>query len=256
VNRLKRGKSALIAFALVFFLVASLFCSPEVGPSFNLYDLTIDPDEVLYGSPVTVSVVVGNAGDESGEYEIVLMVDGTPRETKGIMLAASTSETVSFELNEDVGIHNVAIAGLTGTFDVKPEPVVEPEPEPEPVPQFLTITTSWLPQADTGEAYECKLEASGGSPPYTWKWDMPKTVESVIHQYGPKGLDPSFDVNARWSGISLKPDGTIYGKLVLAAQVPSNVTAYRLEKQVVITVKDSEGDSASKQFAFTFSYVR
>jgi hypothetical protein len=68
-------------------------------------------------------------------------------------------------------------------------------PPPSP-PSALTVATASLPKAVTGTAYNTKLQATGGTPPYTWTLALfpGQTAASVLP-----------------AGIALASDGTLSG---------------------------------------------
>jgi Putative Ig domain len=67
---------------------------------------------------------------------------------------------------------------------------------PPPPPIALAVTTATLPKAVTGTAYTTKLQATGGTPPYTWSLALfpGQTAASVLP-----------------AGIALGSDGTVSG---------------------------------------------
>jgi len=76
-------------------------------------DLTISPEEVSPGEPVTISVNVANVGSEQGSYTLWLKL------RKEITLGAKASQTVNFTVVEDTaGKHQLEIADLEGEFSV------------------------------------------------------------------------------------------------------------------------------------------
>jgi hypothetical protein len=106
---------------------------PETTPlpkpaSFSLGSFTISPNEVAIGGSVTISVNVANTGEQAGDYNLTLKVDGAVEATKDITVAGGSSQNVTFTTAKDLpGTYSVDINGLSGTFVVKEAP---PAPEP------------------------------------------------------------------------------------------------------------------------------
>jgi hypothetical protein len=138
---------------------------------FQLSKLTIDPVEVNIGKTVTISVIVTNVGDITGNYEVTLEVNDDIKETKEDTLAGGDEVTVSFGMTSDTaGEYTVNIGGLLGTFNVRtPEvpPVPTPAPEAAPAPANFTISgLSIIPgEASTSEpvAISAVVTNIGGS---------------------------------------------------------------------------------------------
>ncbi len=90
--------------------------------SFQVTRLVVEPTRVQRGSEVTVTVEVANTGGRSGEYRLVLKVDGEVREARTILLPPGGIEKVSFVLSGYApGLHKVEVAGLMGEFEVVEE---------------------------------------------------------------------------------------------------------------------------------------
>jgi len=87
--------------------------------TFELSNLTISPEVVLPGGPVTVSADITNTGDAGGSYTATLFVNGTAVETRTVTLTGGESTAVSFTLTEEEpGTYVVSVDGLTGSFRV------------------------------------------------------------------------------------------------------------------------------------------
>lgn len=93
-----------------------------------------------------------------------------------------------------------------------------PPPPPPPPPALAITTTSPLPEAIVGQPYQVTLQASGGSPPYTWSM--------------PQGLGHLPD------GISLSPSGVLSGTPTTFAP---GIAGGQFQ------VQDSKGATASAQ---------
>lgn len=103
---------------------------------FEMSDLSITPAEVEAGGEVTVSVSIANTGELSGDYDVVLSVNGVPLETRNVTIAGGDRLDVTFTVSRDsAGTYTIDVNGVTGelTFLAPPEPEPTQEPGPETV---------------------------------------------------------------------------------------------------------------------------
>lgn len=85
---------------------------------FEVVSLTV-PAEVVKGEVVTITADITNAGEVEGTYEASLKINAVEVDTKDVVVAAGDTETISFELAEDIpGMYTIDLEGLTGTFRV------------------------------------------------------------------------------------------------------------------------------------------
>jgi hypothetical protein len=99
--------------------------------------LSITPTEVYISETVNITVLVTNTGGQSGDYLVMFKINGVAEAVSEVVLDAGASEEVSFTTSEDTaGTYLVDVNGLTGTFEVKPEPLtpVIPMTPVEPTP--------------------------------------------------------------------------------------------------------------------------
>ena len=124
------------------------------GPAaFATTDLVISPTEVDIGETVTISAVVTNTGDLSGDYQVVLEIDNVAVATKDVTLDGDTSQMVTFTTTMDTaGTYAINVNGLSGTVEAKAPPVpppappvAPPAPPPPPpvVPPVLPPAVNW-----------------------------------------------------------------------------------------------------------------
>ncbi len=93
---------------------------------FTVTDLTINPLEAEVGEPILISVNVTNIGDIDGVYSANLTINNVLRENQEILIVGKESKIVEFTvLESSEGNYDVEIAGLTGTFKIKPAPPEE-----------------------------------------------------------------------------------------------------------------------------------
>lgn len=111
-------KSLLITSLLLMALIVSPACQ-KAPAEFEIASLEIAPPEVAAGETVTISAEVKNAGGSEGRYSAILTVDGVEVETKDITVALGATETVHFELVQNVvGTYILEVAGQTAEVRV------------------------------------------------------------------------------------------------------------------------------------------
>jgi len=91
---------------------------PAAGrPMIKLQNLTITPNQVKQGDPVTISAIVANSGTEHGRYSVVLRIDGVVEGITEVDLPPGTSQHSVFTVTKDApGTYYVELDGLAGTF--------------------------------------------------------------------------------------------------------------------------------------------
>lgn len=96
---------------------------PPPPARFELSNLVISPAAVLAGDTVTISVVVTNVGDLSGDYAVTLRIDGATEATQTVTVDAGASETVIFTVvRTEARAYDVEVNGLFGSFTVSAPP--------------------------------------------------------------------------------------------------------------------------------------
>jgi len=89
--------------------------------SITMSNLSISPQEANAGDTVTISTLVANNGDLSGNYTLVLKVNGKQESSQDITLGGNSSTTVKFTTSRNqAGKYEVEINGMTTTFTVRP----------------------------------------------------------------------------------------------------------------------------------------
>jgi len=89
-------------------------------PIFSVSNLTITPNQVKYGNPVTISAVVSNNGSEAGTYSVVLRINGMVENIIDLMLSPGASQATTFTVNKDGGEYYAEVDGLSGVFIIIP----------------------------------------------------------------------------------------------------------------------------------------
>ncbi len=120
--------------------------TPEPA-AFSLSSLAISPGEIAGGDSVTISVEVANTGEEAGNYEVILKIDGVVEASKEVSVAAGASQEVIFTVSKDVAkTYSVDVNGLSGTFVVRgeePTPPAPPAPPSPPAPATPAQPVNW-----------------------------------------------------------------------------------------------------------------
>ena len=109
--------------------------SPVATPAaFTVSALSISPAEVDIGGSISITVLVTNTGDLSGDYKAALEIDGVAVATEEVTLAGGASTNVTFSVTrEAAATYQVEIGGQLGQFTVTS--VIPPSP---PFPWWWT----------------------------------------------------------------------------------------------------------------------
>jgi len=89
-------------------------------PIFAVSNLTIIPNQVKAGEPVTINAIVSNNGSEAGTYSLVLRINGMVENITDLMLSPGASQTATITVIKDGGEYYAEVDGLSGTFIVIP----------------------------------------------------------------------------------------------------------------------------------------
>jgi hypothetical protein len=89
-------------------------------PIFAVNNLTITPNQVKFGNPVTISAIVSNSGSEAGTYSVVLRINGMVENIMDIMLSPGASQAATFTVNKEGGEYYAEVDGLNGVFVIIP----------------------------------------------------------------------------------------------------------------------------------------
>jgi hypothetical protein len=90
-------------------------------PIFSVSNITITPNQVKAGNPVTISAIVSNNGSEAGTYSVVLKVNGMVENIIDLMLSPGATQPTTFSVTKDIGGEYFAeVDGLSGIFIVIP----------------------------------------------------------------------------------------------------------------------------------------
>jgi hypothetical protein len=90
-------------------------------PIFSVSNLTITPNQVKAGTPVTISAIVSNNGSDAGTYSVVLRINGMVENIIDLMLSPGASQATTFTVNKEIGGEYYSeVDGLSGIFIVIP----------------------------------------------------------------------------------------------------------------------------------------
>ena len=89
-------------------------------PIFSVSNLTITPNQVKSGNPITISAIVSNNGSEAGTYSVVLRINGMVENIIDLMLSPGASQATTFTVNKDGGEYYAEVDGLSGIFIIIP----------------------------------------------------------------------------------------------------------------------------------------
>ena len=83
-------------------------------------NLTITPNQVRAGDPVTITAIASNNGSEAGTYSVVLRINGMVENIIDLMLSPGASQATTFTVTKDGGEYYTEVDGLSGVFTVIP----------------------------------------------------------------------------------------------------------------------------------------
>jgi hypothetical protein len=89
-------------------------------PIFSVSNMTITPNQVKFGNPITISAIVSNNGSEAGTYSVVLRINGMVENIIDLMLSPGASQATTFTVNKEGGEYYAEVDGLSGVFVVIP----------------------------------------------------------------------------------------------------------------------------------------
>jgi archaellum component FlaG (FlaF/FlaG flagellin family) len=94
---------------------------PYVPGTLTVGNPTVSPSQVSAGTPVTISCDVSNTGDVKAAFDVTLIINGDPLDTKTVTLDARAAATVQFVVTEKTaGTYVASInAKHNVTFTVK-----------------------------------------------------------------------------------------------------------------------------------------
>ncbi len=109
-------KVIFIFLVVVLSLTGVTACEPA---KFEVILLSVTPQEIRSGEPVTIKASISNTGGSNGIYTANLMVDGDIIETREIPIDAGDTEIAEFVVAlDDTGVHEIAMGNAVHTIEV------------------------------------------------------------------------------------------------------------------------------------------
>jgi len=118
-------KGFFILLIVILSLASLTACEPA---KFEVILLSVTPQEVKSGEPITIEATINNTGGSNGIYTANLMVDGEIIETKEIPIDAKSTKNAEFVVVlDDIGVHKIAIGNVVRSIEViiDPQSIVE-----------------------------------------------------------------------------------------------------------------------------------
>jgi hypothetical protein len=85
----------------------------------SLRYLNVNPKEASANQPVTIVTNVVNTGNEAGNYEVVLKINGHVEQTKTVGVGAQGTQPVKFTITKaQPGTYAIDVGGQTGSFTI------------------------------------------------------------------------------------------------------------------------------------------
>jgi hypothetical protein len=118
------GPAVVTAGGAVAGLPAGPGASPKIPRPLNpsnvsLQYLSITPQQTSAGQPVTITTNVVNTGDEAGNYNVTLKINGQVEEAKMVSVGPQGTQPVKFTVIKDQpGTYSVDVLGKTGSFTI------------------------------------------------------------------------------------------------------------------------------------------
>lgn len=128
----------------------------KTTPLFSVGNLTITPNQIKEGDPVTITAVVTNSGTATGQYSMVLRIGSVVENIAELTLNPGERQTATFNVTKDIaGDYQVEVDGLRGFFTVIPRlpaafTISNLSITPERVKQGETVSISAV-VSNTGE---------------------------------------------------------------------------------------------------------
>lgn len=110
-------KKVIFIFLIVILSLTSITaCEPA---KFEVILLSVTPQEVKSGEPITIEASISNTGGSNGIYTANLMVDGEIIETRDIPIDATDTKTAQYVIVlDDIGVHKIAIGNAVRSIEV------------------------------------------------------------------------------------------------------------------------------------------
>jgi hypothetical protein len=88
-------------------------------PQMSVQYLSVNPQQATANQPVTISTNVVNTGDQGGNLNIALKINGQVEQTRMVSVGPQASQPVKFTITKsEPGTYSVDIGGQTGSFTI------------------------------------------------------------------------------------------------------------------------------------------
>lgn len=115
-SRVEMKKVIFIFLIVILSLTSITACEPA---KFEVILLSVTPQEVKSGEPITIEASISNTGGSNGIYTANLMVDGEIIETRDIPIDATDTKTAQYVIVlDDIGVHKIAIGNAVRSIEV------------------------------------------------------------------------------------------------------------------------------------------
>jgi len=92
---------------------------PLNPPQWSIQFLNISPQQASANQPVTITTNVVNTGDEAGNYNVALKINGQLEQSRMVSVGAHGTQPVKFTVTRaEPGTYDVDILGKTGSFTI------------------------------------------------------------------------------------------------------------------------------------------
>jgi hypothetical protein len=98
-------------------------------PTMSVQFVSVNPQQATANQPVTISTNVVNTGDQGGNMNVALKINGQVEQTKMVAVGPKASQPIKFTITRaQPGTYSIDIGGQTGSFTIpdtssKPAPV-------------------------------------------------------------------------------------------------------------------------------------
>jgi uncharacterized protein (DUF58 family) len=92
----------------------------RIAAEFEVSDLTITPERVKQGQPISIGFVVTNIGERPGVYQATLMIKNIPEVSEEIQMEEGETKQITFNIIKDTaGFYPVSLEHMSGRFVVE-----------------------------------------------------------------------------------------------------------------------------------------
>lgn len=148
--------TARVPHFTVFAVIGKVPTPPPPTPAtFVVSDLVVTPGEVYVGESVTIKALVTNTGEESGNCNVTLKINGVVEATKEVTINAGLSKEVTFSVSKTrADTYSVDVNSLAGSFKVMEKPTPPPPTPTEFAVSDLVVTP---PEIYVGESVSIRV---------------------------------------------------------------------------------------------------